>query len=379
MNNPDESNPVHEEIRRLRQEEKKRHESNDRASHWLLFSLNCLLLLAAVLYLYLHKIHPVKETIWKPEDLVQLDCAGRLNYLSEYDIRWYLGREDTATLVASLKDRSQRIDELEDKIVRQSLLEFQVRFGSAGDLSPEARRKIQEFANQARSGEFSNAAVLFTGIVGNWTDETRKFVGENSIFDLNYGLGELARIKHQQIGSLSKILQPPLIHQIFWMSPRWALLEAIYWSLFGTLVNLVVNISQARADGRFTTDERWISLSKIIYGPILSFVLILAIYFGMINPGTEIRFWFLPLAGFLFGYNTRKTAVLIDKLSAKLLGATDKSIDQLGQLKAQSAAHAADAIRAKARPANFSELKQQALIVADTATTAAVLNQQNPK
>jgi len=66
-------------------------------------------------------------------------------------------------------------------------------------------------------------------------------------------------------------------------------------------------------------------------------------------------------------------------LSAKLLGATDKSIDQIGQLKAQSAAYAADAIRAKARPANFSELKQQALIVADTAITARVLNQQNPK
>jgi len=347
-------------------------------NNFLIF-LSVLLVFSAVSCLFLHYIIKPENTLLPPERLIQFDSAGRLCHVSESDIRWYLGSEDTATLVAALKDRSQRIDSLEDKVVRQSLMEFQVRFSSAGELEGDAANQVREFAAMARSGEFSNTAVLFSEIVGGWSDDTRKFVGENSIFDLNYGLKELARLKQHQLDARSQSLQPPLTHQIFWMSPQWVLVEVVYWSLFGTLVNLLVNISQARAHGRFTRDEFWISFSKIIYGPILSFVLILAIYFGLINPGTEVRFWFLPLAGFLFGYNTRKTAVLIDQLSAKLFGTTSKSVQQIGKIKAQAADQAADAIRARARPASFSELKQQAVIVADTAITAAVLKQQSQR
>ncbi len=374
-----ESHLVHEEIKRLRGEEQKRRQSNHRASNFILSFLSILFISLVVSCLALHMIYPPEGTIWKPEDLVQFDSAGCLRQLSEGDIRWYLGREDTAALVAGWKDRSQRIDQLEDKIVRQALLEFQVRFGSAGTLSSNATKQVNDLAAMAHKGDFSNAAALFTRIVGGWTDDSRKFVGEKSIFDLNYGLEELARLKHQQTVSLSNILRPPLTHQIFWMSPKGALFEAVYWSLFGTLANLLVTIAQARARGQFRTDEFWNTFSKIIYGPILSFVLILAIYFGLLNPGTEIRFWFLPLAGFLFGYHTRRTANVLDKLVSKLLGEASKSAQQIGQIKAQAAYHAAEAIRAQARPKTFSELKQQALVVADTTTTAAVLKRQSEK
>ena len=90
-----------------------------------------------------------------------------------------------------------------------------------------------------------------------------------------------------------------------------------------------------------------------------------------------MRFWFLPLAGFLFGYNARKVAVVIDQLSAKLLGNTAASVNQLGAAQAQAATSAAAALRAQARPASLGELKQLAPVIADTATVAAVIKQQS--
>lgn len=342
---------------------------------WLLVTL----VSSTLIYLALHARWPAKDTLWPPEWLVDLDSAGRVIRLSESDLRWYLGREQTTALASVLKDRTQRINELQDRVVRQALLEFQVRFSSSGDLSGEAHRQIESLGRVAAQGDFEHAARLYTAIVNGWTDETRKLVGEKSIFDLDYGLGELARLKQQQTESVGKIMQPPLMHQIFWMTPLGALAEAVFWSFFGTLVNLILNISQARARGRFKTDEVWVSVSKTIYGPILSSVLILAIYFGMLNVGAEVRFWFLPLVGFLFGYNTRKLAVVIDILSDKLLGAASKSARQVGEMQAQAATNAAAAIQTAARPRTFSELKQQVPVVVETATVSAVINQQSKR
>ena len=227
-----------------------------------------------------------------------------------------------------------------------------------------------------------------------WSDETRRAVGEKSIFDLGYGLAELQRLKTAQVSTLGRTLEPPLVHQIFWMSPVGALAEAVWWSVFGTFVNLLLNVSQARAVGRFRPDEVWVSLAKLVYGPALSFVLVLTLYFGVLDAGTEMRFWFLPLAGFLFGYNAPKVAVVIVQLSAKLLGntaatgaasattgaprrSTTASVNQLGAAQAQAATSAAAALRAQARPASLGELKQLAPGIADTATVAAVIKQQS--
>jgi len=362
-------------------------ESSQRISRWFLLALWLTLGASIGAYVSFHLVGTSVARDFVPRSLtnvvarlrtdpvrpVQLDSAGRVVYLSEADLRWYRGRDQTAALVAGLKERTQRITELEDKVVQQALLEFQVRFGSAGGLKDD----LDNVTRQARTGNFAAASALLTDIVKGWSDETRKRVGEKAIFDLNYGLGELARLQAQQTNSLGLNLEPPRMHRIFWSTPPGALLEAVFWSLFGTLVNLVVNISQARAQGRFRSDEIWVSISKIIYGPILSLVLILSIYFGLLDAGTEIRFWFLPLAGFLFGYNTRKTAMVIDQLSEKLLGTASKSIRQSFQWQAQAADRAAAAVRAESTPRSLSELKEQVTAVADSATVAAVIKHQS--
>jgi hypothetical protein len=361
----------------LTEKAKEQREKSCKSSHALLFWLASVLVISVSLYLALHLKWRPGCTLWAPGELLELDEAGRVIRLSEDDLRWYLGRERTSALAAVLNDRTHLINDLESRVVRQSLMEFEIRFNSAGDLSREGRDKIKAFGEAARSGKFACAATLFTGIVGGWTDEIRQRVGEKAIFDLNYGLEELARLKQQQVETKGRILQPPLIHQIFWTRPVGALWEAIFWSFFGTLVNLLLNISQARANGRFRAEEKWISVSKLIYGPILSTVLILSIYFGVLDVGTEIRFWFLPLAGFLFGYHTRKTATVLDTLGTKLLGAASKSARRFEKEHAKAASHAATALLATTPIYSLSELKERIPAAVHATTVAAVLKAQS--
>jgi hypothetical protein len=137
-----------------------------------------------------------------------------------------------------------------------------------------------------------------------------------------------------------------------------------------------VNIAQARALGNFRSDELWVSRAKMIYGPVLSFVLILAIYFGIINAGTEVRFWLLPILGFFFGYNTRKVAMQIDALSEKLFGSLAKSTE-IDAWQARAADESAANVAATAEPKNMEDLKQQATHVSDSAIVAAIIKNQH--
>ncbi|MEW6156931.1 MAG: hypothetical protein AB1813_05825 [Verrucomicrobiota bacterium] len=312
-----------------------------------------------------------------PTNAVTLDRAGRVVSLINEDLRWYVGKDQAALIAAALIDRTRRIDDLEDRIVRQALLEFKVKFSAGFGLPLAARDQLNRLGDHAQSNDFRAASSLLTEIVQGWSDETRKKVGEQAIFELNYGLEELARLQKAQVASLGVNLQPPRMHQIFWSSPVGALLEAIVWSIIGTLVNLILNVSQAHSRGKFRPDEIWVSRSKLIYGPVLSFVLILAIYFGILNAGTEMRFWLLPLLGFVFGYNTRKLAMLIDRLSEKLLGEASKSARQQSEWETRAAQHAAAAVMNEARPQSLAEMKEQARRVVESAIVAATIRHQN--
>ena len=264
------SHPLRQDALRLRV-------ARQQTAFWFLGVLIVVFPLLAAIYVWLHHLVPIDDTKWQASELVEFDSAGRIRRIGERDLQWYLGRDETAKLVGELTARSQQIDALEDRVVRQALFEFQVRFSAIGDLTPAARQRIDELAGQGRAGNYGAAAALFTKVMQGWSDETRRAVGEKSIFDLGYGLAELQRLKTAQVSTLGRTLEPPLVHQIFWMSPVGALAEAVWWSVFGTFVNLLLNVSQARAVGRFRPDEVWVSLAKLVYGPALSFVLVLTL------------------------------------------------------------------------------------------------------
>lgn len=336
------------------------------------------LVAAMVFYIGLHRRFPPESRLRYVENIVKFDQAGRLTSAYEADLRWFVGREKTAALIASWTERSQRIDTLEDRIVRQAWLEFQVRVNSVTGLSADARRRIKEIADLLQKCSFGAASTQLADLLKGWSEETRKQIGDKAAFDLVYGLSELHRLQHEQPAREDiRLFLPPYIHRIFWMDPKGALAEAVFWSIFGVLVNLLYNVSQAHARGRYKTEEIWISLSKIIYGPILSIVLILLIYFGWLDAGADIRFWFLPLAGFLFGYNSRKTAMVVDQFSEKLLGSLSASARQAAAQENKAVDHAVAMLQATTTPQNLAQLRQQASIMVQAATTAAVIKQQN--
>jgi len=320
---------------------------------------------------------------------VVLDGAGRVIAISDPDLRWQVGQERAAAIESGLEDRSRQITELRDQTVDQALLEFTVKLGGGVGATPALKHLLEEIeicvaatncapapTNKCvTANNFELAAKIFTQVVEGWGEQTRQKVGETAIFELNYGLEELAALKRQQEDSAAN-LSPPRMQQIFWSSPIGALTEAVFWSFFGTLTNLMVNIAQARALGKFRSDELWVCWAKMIYGPVLSFVLILAIYFGIINAGTEVRFWLLPILGFFFGYNTRKVAMQVDALSAKLFGSLAKSTE-IDAWQTRAAAASAANVAATAQPKTMDELKQQATHVSDAAVVAGVIKNQN--
>ena len=57
-------------------------------------------------------------------------------------------------------------------------------------------------------------------------------------------------------------------------------------------------------------------------------ILVLAMINGFFQlESYEVRVWTLPLASFLFGYASRRTARLVDRLLERFLGAADEAIE----------------------------------------------------
>ena len=106
------------------------------------------------------------------------------------------------------------------------------------------------------------------------------------------------------------------------------MLEVLFWALFGVLTNLLVNATEYLRKGTFQPRERWVAYTKLLYGPIFAVILVLAMINGFFETESyEVRVWTLPLVSFLFGYASRRTARLIDRLLERFLGAAEKAID----------------------------------------------------
>jgi len=316
-----------------------------------------------------------------PAELIRLDRYGRLEAMSDIDLRWYLGKDAAAVLGAVIRGNSDRIDHAKTGVVNQALLEFEVKFtpaAAASDPRCAPARPFDRIRQDYEAGDFAAAAQGLRNFVKGWSPDSQKQAGEVSLFNLMYQLQQLADLQEAQTHARDS-LQVPYLHSIFWMRPRGALAEAVLWSIFGTLVNLIVNVAQVRARGRYRTSEVWISLSKIIYGPVLSLVLILWIYFGIIDASVEVRFWLLPLLGFIFGYNTRKTAVLVDHISDKIFTAVGASTKNAGaDDDGPGAKSAADGVAAAAQPATLPQLRRMAATVAAAHLTSALIATNNP-
>ena len=164
--------------------------------------------------------------------------------------------------------------------------------------------------------------------LANLTKSTRNSLSGSAANNIAAALSQWESLRNAQIIDLSTI-RPPEKLNLFHTDRLGLLLEVLIWSLFGVLTNLCLNTAEAVRRGRFHPVERYVGMTKLVYGPIMSLILCLAVINGMIDfGGYAVRSWSLPLIAFLMGYATRRTASLIERLAERILGAASKSIDE---------------------------------------------------
>lgn len=126
-----------------------------------------------------------------------------------------------------------------------------------------------------------------------------------------------------------RALKPNRAKTYFWNSPLGSSVEVWFFAIFGVLTNLLVNSAEYLKKGNFRQSEKWVAYTKLVYGPVLAWILITAIAVGWLDLGEyKIGTYSLPLLAFFLGFYARRTVKLIDKLGEKLLGQGEQSVEQ---------------------------------------------------
>ncbi len=185
----------------------------------------------------------------------------------------------------------------------------------ASQRTTEQRALIQKVAGelaglQAWLGSREDPLIRLERMLGSMQANTE------GIGDLRIKLATWTRLRSEQQAAVAA-LKPPVRTTFFWVSPRWLVLEILAWSYFGVLTNLLLHTAETTRNGTFRRSELIVALTKLLYGPVVSFMLCAAIITQFVSY--DARAWVMPIIAFLFGYNARKSANLVDWLSSKLL------------------------------------------------------------
>jgi hypothetical protein len=161
--------------------------------------------------------------------------------------------------------------------------------------------------------------VLFAAFSQRLTDDDRASIGLPLLFEIQRLLERLESLQADQWRTVLA-LQRPEKFNLFWCTPAGSFWEVIFWTIFGVCANLLYHTAQALRRKEFSPVERSVGYAKLLYGPAVSVALALALVNGLASlMGDEVRVWSLPLLGFLFGYNARKAAQVVDHLSETVL------------------------------------------------------------
>ncbi len=147
----------------------------------------------------------------------------------------------------------------------------------------------------------------------------------------------------------------------FWSSPEGSSAEIIFFAVFGVLANLLVNSAEYLRNNNFKHNERWVAYTKLVYGPIIAWILVTAIAVGWLDLGEyQIGTYSLPLLAFVLGFYSRKTVNLFSRFGDHLLGKASESIDKgPAEILASRQAYQAQFLNTQ-RPRSYQDLKQTA-------------------
>lgn len=278
----------------------------------------------------------------------QIDSIGGVRFFNLGDLDWYLGADASVDKIRDLRDRSAEINTLNTK-VRGQFVQLRRLVVDHG--------RVEAINLLVINGKYQDAYIQLSELE---IELSRDSINRSGFFAIKENLIQLQRLKMTQMHDLED-LSPPHANLFFWTSPNLSIVEVLFWALFGVMTNLLVNSAEYLRKNNFNPDERWVAYTKLVYGPVLAVVLVLAIMFGWLDIGPyEARVWTLPLVGFLFGYASRRTANLFDKLQEKAMGAAEKSIERGPKDILEKRRQVQAALRDAARPESINELRTMA-------------------
>ncbi|WP_394220784.1 hypothetical protein [Alteromonas gracilis] len=188
--------------------------------------------------------------------------------------------------------------------------------------------------------------------------------------------GHLSQLKQQSFAQYidASALRISRAQSFFWSSPEGSSAEIIFFAVFGVLANLLVKSAEYLRNNNFKQNERWVAYTKLVYGPIIAWILVTAIAVGWFDLGEyQIGTYSLPLLAFVLGFYSRKTVNLFSRLGDHLLGKAQASVEKgPAEILASRQAYQAQFLNLLA-PRSYQEIKQTAFDIKDEIVKTEVM------
>lgn len=333
-----------------------------------------LLLAVVVAYLFAHAVFRPSDHLPYGTNFVSISTQGIVTPRDMMDLNWFIGPEQSRQILLTTSNANIRIQNNVDEI--NSLIQGTIDEGQRSEW-----QHLMEFKTSVTSGEYENARLILETIQrgvspGTYSNIVWGNKGKPVFSLLKDRIDELCRVKREQKSEV-EYLKPPLTSQCFWTTPCGSLFEVVFWSLFGVITYLLVNSAEYLRTGQFKPSERWVTYTKLVYGPILSLVLVLAIVYGYMDlGGYRVRVYTLPIVAFVFGYASRNIVTLFDKLVERFLGEAGRSIEAGPDAVAARRNAEIEQMMASAKPTTLQELKEQAKKIARPIVETSIIQKE---
>lgn len=291
------------------------------------------------------------------------DATGILILKNPQKAQFFLGESQVEFFQEGIKQGNTAIYDLKRDIQTQ-LMAFKEALGNDESLNHVSIKLRQEL----EAAGYHRLPKIWYDFEQSLSPAEYKAIQEprEVLVDSFYKLLQTRRIQFEAYQDLNV---PPFLARIFWVDGYWLLLETLFWSLLGVLVQLLVRSVKFLTDSNFQPRQRYVAFTKAVYGPILSMFFCMAILIGWIDIGSyEVIAWSMPLMAFVFGYNSRKIADLFNTFSQRFLGQVEKGIEAGPEKARKRQRDWLNRVRNEARPSNFKELKEDAVELAKAYT-----------
>ncbi|MGD9158428.1 MAG: hypothetical protein PVG39_08490 [Desulfobacteraceae bacterium] len=283
-------------------------------------------ILLFVIYYVLHEYMDESFTKATTKGTFEIKKTGEVVLLDLESIIWIIGEEKADPVLKRMQTHTEQIRTLMERLYRQRD-SLRLRWEEVIGQDVNLVTSPVEMINTALADGEWQIAYNHLSKMGNRYRNSGMTPLVSSFDQTTDTLRELSRIKEDQIND-SYALTPPKVKSLFWTTPHGSILEVLFFAIFGVLTNLLVKSAEYLRKGQFKESERWVAYIKMVYGPVLAVIMVIAIIMGWFDVGDyETRAYTLPLFGFIFGYYARKTATLFDKLATRVLGASSLSIE----------------------------------------------------